>query len=375
MKKILVVAFLLTFSTPFFASAAGGFHQPNGQSCIDATDCVSGYCNSNNICAPNSQTSSPSAGGNTSDGFTALAPIPGLTDPSSTSAISSTSLANFFNNLYKYLIGLAAVLAVIEIIWGGIEISTKDSVSKQSDGKERITQAIFGLILVLSPVLVFSIINPSILNLSLNLPPISLNTPAYTAAGGSTTGNGATQTTDSATQCTVTGAPNILQFATCPSAAAATTWGQQNCPDPEVLRTITTPPNLQNNAGTITTVTCTKRDTFDFIRVGSGLVPNQLQPLAVTSNSTFLQGSQTIYQTNGSDAVQYANICQKMGLETCVNHAPTFTFSHPCLPAPSTAAPATAPKPIECYTETVSCKDASSVNLYCVSSPSWTPFQ
>lgn len=104
------------------------------------------------------------------DSFTALAPIPGLTDSGSTSVVNSETLANFFNNLYKYLIGLAGILAVIEIIWGGLEISTQDSVSKNEDGKGRIYGAIMGLILVLSPVLVFTIINPSILNLSLNLP-------------------------------------------------------------------------------------------------------------------------------------------------------------------------------------------------------------
>lgn len=81
-------------------------------------------------------------------------------------------LANFLNHLYIYLIGLAAVLAVIMIIWGGLEISTKDSVSKNKDGKERIVQAIIGLILVLSPALVFTIINPAILNLSISLPPL-----------------------------------------------------------------------------------------------------------------------------------------------------------------------------------------------------------
>lgn len=114
-------------------------------------------------------------------GFVPLAPIPGLTEGATA---DTAGLANFFNNLYKYLIGLAAVLAVIEIIWGGLEISTKDSVSKQSDGKERITQAIFGLVLVLSPVLVFSIINPSILNLSLNLP--ELDTKSVTPSVQST---------------------------------------------------------------------------------------------------------------------------------------------------------------------------------------------
>ncbi len=102
-------------------------------------------------------------------GFVPLAPIPGLTEGVTA---NTPGLATFFNNLYKFLIGLAAALAVIMIIWGGLEYSTQDSISKKSDGKERIYQAIFGLILVLSPVLVFSIINPSILNLSLNLQPL-----------------------------------------------------------------------------------------------------------------------------------------------------------------------------------------------------------
>ena len=109
-------------------------------------------------------------------------------------------LATFFNNLYKYLIGLAAALAVIMIIWGGLEYSTQDSISKKSDGKQRIYDAIFGLVLVLSPVLVFSIINPSILNLSLNLKP--LDTKSVWMDGAGTAVDAATAT---AAGCTVTG--------------------------------------------------------------------------------------------------------------------------------------------------------------------------
>lgn len=114
------------------------------------------------------------------EGFVPLAPIPGLTQGITA---DSAGLASFFNNLYKFLVGIAAILAVIEIIWGGIEISTQDSVSKQSDGRKRITNAILGLILVLSPVIVFSIINPNILNLSLNLPELEITT--FFAGGGS----------------------------------------------------------------------------------------------------------------------------------------------------------------------------------------------
>lgn len=161
-------------------------------------------------------------------GFTALAPIPGLTDPTTANSIlSSQSLSSFFNNLYKYLIGLAATLAVIEIIWAGIEIAfNKEDVSKLMDNKGRIYNAIFGLILVLSPYLVFSIINPSILNLSLNLPKIVLDIPAGGAGGGTTL----PPATDPTTGCSVTGTAGIFQTAICPSDAAASTWlSSANC--------------------------------------------------------------------------------------------------------------------------------------------------
>jgi len=146
-------------------------------------------------------------------GFTALAPIPGLTDAANTSVVNSASLANFFNNLYKYLIGLAAVLAVIMIIWGGLEISTKDSVSKQSDGKERIYQAILGLVLVLSPVLVFSIINPAILNLSINLP--ALDTKSVPINTTPTTQN--VQLSNTETQLRQSAGARVLYAFTLPS--------------------------------------------------------------------------------------------------------------------------------------------------------------
>ncbi|MBU6214324.1 hypothetical protein KGM48_00555 [Patescibacteria group bacterium] len=175
---------------------------------------------------------SPAAPGAPS-GFVALAPILGLTDANSTSVINSGSFANFFNNLYKYLIGLAAILAIIEIIWGGLEISTQDSVSKQSNGKERITQAIIGLILVLSPVLVFSIINPSILNLSLGIDKLDTVTPASNNSDGST-GN-QPSVIDPASGCNVVGSNGLFKTASCPNQAAANSF---NCNDPALSQVV-----------------------------------------------------------------------------------------------------------------------------------------
>lgn len=172
---------ILFFSIPItFADAPG---TGDGSACDlpgSPTGTGDGVMQSGTCVSPsNYQTQSSQSGTpGTPSGFTALAPIPGLTDSANTSVVNSSTLATFFNNLYKYLIGLAAVIAIIEIIWGGLEISTQDSVSKHADGKERIQQAVLGLVLVLAPVIVFSIINPSILNLSLNLPP--LNTASTT---------------------------------------------------------------------------------------------------------------------------------------------------------------------------------------------------
>jgi len=109
-------------------------------------------------------------------GFTALAPIPGLTDKA---LVESSGFADFFNKLYIYLIGAAVILAIIMIVWGGLEYSTQDSISKKSDGKSKIYNALFGLVLVLSPVLVFTIINPQILNLNVNFPELKTRWSNY----------------------------------------------------------------------------------------------------------------------------------------------------------------------------------------------------
>lgn len=182
MKKLLLAVFLVismasvAHATPDadYAACVEGCNAngDTGGACVDA--CVANYQTATG--ASGNQNSNANTGGN--GAFVPLAPIPGLTDQSALSAARSTNLASFFNNLYKYSIGLAAMLAIIMIIWGGLEYATQDSISKKSDGRERIYNAIFGLILVLLPVLVFSIINPAILNLSISLPELDTRSSA-----------------------------------------------------------------------------------------------------------------------------------------------------------------------------------------------------
>ncbi len=118
-------------------------------------------------------------------GFVPLAPIPNLTQGITA---DQEGLAHFLNNLYRYLVGFAAMLAVVMIIWGGLEYSTQDVPGAKQNGKNRIYGAILGLVLVLSPVLVFSIINPSILNLSINLDALDTVSGASGASGTNPSG-------------------------------------------------------------------------------------------------------------------------------------------------------------------------------------------
>lgn len=100
----------------------------------------------------------------------------------------------FFNQLYKIAIGVAAVLAVLMIMYSGFQFMTSQgSVTSNEKAKNRLQNAIFGLVLVLSPVIVFSIVNPKILSLDFtsdiaNLQPSKLD-PIDTASSSTQSAN------------------------------------------------------------------------------------------------------------------------------------------------------------------------------------------
>ncbi len=231
--------------------------------------------------------SSTTAPASTGTGFQPLAPIPGLTQGATA---TQTGLAQFFNNLYKFLIGTAAVLAVIQIICGGIEYATVENVGKKGEGRKHIQQAILGLVIVLSPALVLGIINPSILNLSLALPALNLqagNSVAPVAGGNGTV---APATTDTSTGCSVTGQKGFLQTATCPSMPAATQWASANCSgrtpsgDPTTLMK-----DSSGNATSVVTHCEYQASTIMFVNVGqSGLTSTfSFQPIGAQNASAF----------------------------------------------------------------------------------------
>ena len=119
--------------------------------------------------------------------FVSLTNIPALEG-----AGNAATLPAFVNSLYKIAIGLAAVLAVLQIIRAGIMYMGGDSVTEKKEAKNLIALSIGGLVLILSPVIVFSIINPSILDLKIErLSELKTPEPPPYVPGGSVVSGGA----------------------------------------------------------------------------------------------------------------------------------------------------------------------------------------
>ncbi len=98
----------------------------------------------------------------------------------------STNLAQYARGLFGLLIGVAAGLAVIMIIIGGIQYMSTDAISGKSEGKEKIRQALYGLLLAMASWLILFTINPELLDFGLlnSIPQTPVVTPTNT---GSTT--------------------------------------------------------------------------------------------------------------------------------------------------------------------------------------------
>ncbi len=88
--------------------------------------------------------------------------FPGVTE-------NSSNLGGFLGSVFNWGIALAVVLALIMIIFGGIEMMTSDSWTKHDDGRKKINDALLGLGLALISWLLLYIINPSLVLFNGNL--------------------------------------------------------------------------------------------------------------------------------------------------------------------------------------------------------------
>jgi len=115
--------------------------------------------------------------------YTVLAPLPcidGSGTPGTegyksdcTQTSNETTLEKYLPGVFKLAIGLSAVFAVLMIVIGGFQYISSDAIMKKSEGKERIKNAVFGLVLVISAWLILNTINPNLLEINLNIESVS----------------------------------------------------------------------------------------------------------------------------------------------------------------------------------------------------------
>lgn len=120
--------------------------------------------------------------------YTPLAPLPGTTNG------NTTSFTTYVPGMYKFLIGFAGIVAVAMIVWGGTQYMLTDIVTSKTAAKERIYNAIWGLVLIAASFLILQTINPNLVNFNLDIMSATQQAPRAPAGGTPATG-GTTNTT------------------------------------------------------------------------------------------------------------------------------------------------------------------------------------
>lgn len=96
-----------------------------------------------------------------------LAPIPGVTT-------GAADLPAFLGNLFKLLVAASAALAVLMIVIGGFEYLATVVPGSKEAGRQRITNALVGLGILLASYLLIRAVNPELLNFRLLLEPVNI---------------------------------------------------------------------------------------------------------------------------------------------------------------------------------------------------------
>jgi len=99
--------------------------------------------------------------------FTIDTTVPG----SNTTTAPTQKIGAIIANFYQFALLIGGILALGAIVWGGVKYTwAQGNPSAQSEGKEWIKAAIYGLMLLAGAYIILNTINPNLLNL--NLPTI-----------------------------------------------------------------------------------------------------------------------------------------------------------------------------------------------------------
>jgi hypothetical protein len=100
------------------------------------------------------------------EGYQLLAPIPTITN-------KTPSFVEFLKGIFVAGVGLAIVGAVMMIIIGALGYVMAAVPSAKADGKKKMTDALFGLLIILVSTVILVTINPDLMRTGLNLAKLS----------------------------------------------------------------------------------------------------------------------------------------------------------------------------------------------------------
>ncbi|MBI1974525.1 MAG: hypothetical protein HYS51_01590 [Candidatus Zambryskibacteria bacterium] len=95
-----------------------------------------------------------------------LTPLP--IGPGATN-LDKVTLATYIPGIVNLVIGIAGVLAVVMIIYGGIQYMSTDAFQGKNDAKGTINHAIWGLVLTIGAWLILYTVNPKLLDFNLDI--------------------------------------------------------------------------------------------------------------------------------------------------------------------------------------------------------------
>lgn len=144
-----------------------------------------GFLPTSSVIADTNCTAQVGANGQPST-YCLLAPLPTSSGGTPT---SQTTFSDYIVNVMKLAVGVAAALAVLMIVWGGIKYMTSDVISNKASAKTSIQNALLGLLLALASYTILNTINKDLITIDILLPPLPAAPNLNTVAPGTNNTN------------------------------------------------------------------------------------------------------------------------------------------------------------------------------------------
>ncbi|MBY0472960.1 pilin [Patescibacteria group bacterium] len=155
---ILTLSLLGTFTVPTVsAQTAPGCYTNDERRTYQGMPDANGSCAKYPDSSLMSSSGRPGAPVDNGLSYTPLEPIPGQSS-------SQPNFCELLNILFKVLIYLGGMVAVLFLVLGGIAYMVSEVVDKRSAARERIKSSVIGLLILLSSYLILFTVNPNLVN-------------------------------------------------------------------------------------------------------------------------------------------------------------------------------------------------------------------